>query len=123
MHNTSRVWTKRTQKANAFIFMTWVVVLAFVTWCFQVMTQDTIWSFALDAPRQAVDISGRMIPPNFPYINELLWPIWETINIATLGTLLGIVIAIPIAFLAARNTTPSANFIRPIALFIIVASR
>ena len=85
MHNTSRVWTKRTQKANAFIFMTWVVVLAFVTWCFQVMTQDTIWSFALDAPRQAVDISGRMIPPNFPYINELLWPIWETINVSALA--------------------------------------
>jgi phosphonate transport system permease protein len=31
--------------------------------------------------------------------------------------------AVPVAFLAARNTTPSATFIRPVALFIIVATR
>lgn len=123
MTNQSHTWAKRTPKANVFIFMAWVIAIAFITWCFQVMTQDTIWSFALDAPRQAADIGGRMIPPNLPYASELLWPIWETINIATLGTLLGIVIAVPIAFLAARNTTPSVHFIRPIALFLIVASR
>lgn len=52
-----------------------------------------------------------------------LEPLWDTINIATLGTLLGIVLAFPVAFLAARNTTPSTTFIRPIALFIIAASR
>src|SRR5690606_16315720 len=49
--------------------------------------------------------------------------LWETINIATLGTLLGTFIAVPVAFLAAENTTPSRLVIRPIALFIIVASR
>jgi phosphonate transport system permease protein len=31
--------------------------------------------------------------------------------------------AVPVAFLAARNTTPSQHILRPIALFIIVASR
>ena len=50
-------------------------------------------------------------------------PLWDTINIATLGTLLGIIIAVPVAFLAARNTTPSATLVRPLALLIIVASR
>ena len=49
--------------------------------------------------------------------------LWDTINIATLGTLIALVMAVPIAFLAARNTTPSALFVRPVALFIIVASR
>jgi phosphonate transport system permease protein len=42
---------------------------------------------------------------------------------ATLGTLLALVMAVPVAFLAARNTTPSAVFVRPVALFIIVATR
>ena len=32
-------------------------------------------------------------------------------------------IAVPLAFLAATNTTPSKLFLRPIALFCIVASR
>ena len=36
---------------------------------------------------------------------------------------MAVVLAFPIAFLAAHNTTPSAAFARPIALFIIVASR
>jgi hypothetical protein len=50
-------------------------------------------------------------------------PLWDTINIATLGTLGGVIMAVPVAFLAARNTTPSALFLQAIALFIIVASR
>lgn len=79
--------------------------------------------FVTDAPSQAADIGARMMPPDWPYIAELLWPLWETLNIATLGTLLGAMIAAPIAFLAAGNTTPSKVFVRPVAIFIIVASR
>ena len=116
-------WSKRLPKANVLVFMGWVFAIAFVSWCFQVMTKDTIWAFVVDAPKQAADIGGRMMPPNWGYIQELWWPIWETINIATLGTLLGLFMAVPVAFLAARNTTPSATLIRPLALFIIVSSR
>ena len=32
-------------------------------------------------------------------------------------------VAVPVAFLAARNATPSITFVRPIALFVIVSSR
>ena len=64
-----------------------------------------------------------MMPPRWSYINELWEPLWDTINIATIGTMLAIVMAIPVAFLAARNTTPSSKFVRPIALLIIVSSR
>ncbi|MFN3629830.1 MAG: phosphonate ABC transporter, permease protein PhnE [Casimicrobiaceae bacterium] len=117
------VWRKRTPKADLVVFAAWVLALAFVSWCFQVMTAETIWSFVTDAPKQAADIGSRMIPPDWSFTRELLWPLWETLNIATLGTLIGIVIATPIAFLAAHNTTPSALFVRPIALFVIVASR
>ena len=53
-----------------------------------------------------------------------LWrPLWDTLNIATIGTVIAVVLAIPVAYCAARNTTPSVTFIRPVALFIIVASR
>ena len=120
---TKPAWSKRLPKANVMVFMGWVLAIAFVSWCFQVMTKDTIWAFVLDAPKQVADIGGRMVPPNWGYMQELWWPLWETINIATLGTLLGLFMAVPIAFLAARNTTPSTMLIRPVALFIIVASR
>jgi phosphonate transport system permease protein len=87
------------------------------------MTRDTIWAFVLDAPAQAADIGSRMVPPRWEYMNRLWVPLWDTINIATLGTLLGVGVATPIAFLAARNTTPGVLVLRPVALFIIVASR
>ena len=116
-------WRKRSAKTELGMFIGWVLALALLSWTFQVMTQDTIWSFVTDAPRQAQDIGSRMVPPNWGYVEELWWPLWETINMATLGTLLGLVLAVPVAFLAASNTTPSKRFVRPVALFLIVASR
>jgi phosphonate transport system permease protein len=85
----------------------WLALVALFVFCWQVMTQNTIWSFVLDAPEQAADLGSRLFPPRWSYIDRLWIPLWDTINIATLGTLLGIVIAVPLAFLAARNTTPS----------------
>jgi len=121
--NPVPVWRKRSSRADWMVFGGWVLALAFVSWTFQVMTQDTIWAFVADAPAQMEDIGSRMMPPAWSFVHELWWPLWETINIATLGTLMGLVMAVPVAFLAASNTTPSARFVRPLALFVIVASR
>lgn len=121
--SAGRDWTASTPRRRAVTWFGWFLLAALTVWCWQIMTRDTIWAFVADAPRQAADIGSRMFPPRFSYIEELLWPLWDTLNIATLGTILGVLIALPIAFLAARNTTPSAAILRPIALFIIVASR
>src|SRR6185312_3063890 len=74
-------------------------------------------------PQQAGDLAVRMVPPDWLYIRALGRPIWDTLNIATIGTLVAVVLAIPVAYCAARNTTPSVSVVRPIALFIIVSSR
>src|SRR3546814_18719250 len=87
------------------------------------MSDRTIWAVVGDAPEQAGDLLGRMVPPQWSYMDRLWLALWDTINIATLGTLLSILIAVPVAFLAARDTTPSVAFVRPIALFVPVASR
>jgi len=116
-------WRLRTPRSALLLWAGWFALVALTVWCWQLMTRDTIWAFVLDAPRQASDIGSRMMPPNWAYMNELWRPLWDTINIATLGTLLGVSIAVPVAFLAARNTTPSFLVLRPAALFVIVASR
>ena len=64
-----------------------------------------------------------MVPPDWKYIHHLWRPLWDTLNIATIGTVIAVVLAVPVAYCAARNTTPSVTFVRPVALFIIVASR
>ncbi len=119
----SQVWSYRTPRGRLLLWGGWLALVALFVWCWQVMTETTIWFFVMDAPSQAADIGGRMLPPRWGYLSELWWPLWDTINIATLGTIGGVIMAVPVAFLAARNTTPSATILRPIALFIIVASR
>ncbi|MDP2802854.1 MAG: phosphonate ABC transporter, permease protein PhnE [Phreatobacter sp.] len=119
----ARGWRLLTAEQRRWRWFAWLALVAVTVLSWRVMTQDTIWAFVSDAPRQAQDIFGRMLPPRWSYMDRLWQPLWDTINIATLGTLIAIVIATPLAFLAARNTTPSALFVRPVVLFIIVASR
>ncbi|MGI9317040.1 MAG: PhnE/PtxC family ABC transporter permease, partial [bacterium] len=101
----------------------WLAGVAIFMYCWRLISEKTIWMFVDDAPRQAADLAERMVPPKWSYMEKLWMPVWDTINIATLGTALAIIMAFPIAFCAARNTTPSAVFVRPVALFIIVSSR
>ncbi len=116
-------WRRRTSAAEWTRWAAWFATVLLFAVIWHVMTQDTIWAFVWDAPTQAADIAGRMFPPKWSYITDLGVPLWDTINMATLGTALAIVAALPLAFLAARNTTPSVGFIRPVALLVIVTSR
>lgn len=116
-------WQRRTAAQNRLRWTLWLATVALFVFCWQVMTQDTIWAFVQDAPRQGADILSRALPPRWSYAERLLLPLWDTLNMATLGTLLGLLIAVPVAVLAARNTTPSLLLLRPLALFVIVASR
>lgn len=118
-----KLWHRRMHKKAWIIWGGWLVTVALSVFCWNIMTENTLWVFVYDAPEQAADLLSRMLPPRWGYIHSLYGALWDTLNIATLGTLLGIIIAFPVAFLAARNTTPSVLFVRPIALFIIVASR
>lgn len=117
------IFNKRLSKRAWIVWGSWFFTIFFGVYCWGVMTEDTLWIFVNDAPTQAADLISRMFPPKWEYVHRLYRALWDTLNIATLGTLLGIIMAFPIAFLAARNTTPSKIFIRPIALFIIAASR
>ncbi len=119
----NKIWQQRTSRHSWLVWGGWFALLLLTSYCWVVMNEETIWYFIYDAPQQAADLVERMFPPAWPYIHQLYQALWDTLNIATLGTLLGVILAFPVAFLAARNTTPSLLFVRPIALFIIAASR
>jgi phosphonate transport system permease protein len=65
------------------------------------------WEYVGDAPSQIGDLLRRMFPPDWWFAVHLVEPLVQTINIATLGTAAAILLSIPVAFLAARNTTPN----------------
>src|SRR5208337_2888980 len=56
------------------------------------------------------DILRRAWPPDFGRLGKTLWPALETVDIALFGTTVGVLIALPLAILAARNTTPAGPF-------------
>ncbi len=119
----SKTWRRRTTARQLTVWFGWLIGVAIFVYCWQLISDKTIWIFVTDAPKQAADMAERMVPPKWSYMDVLWAPVWDTINIATLGTMIALVIAVPVAFCAASNTTPSVHFVRPVALFIIVSSR
>jgi phosphonate transport system permease protein len=123
LRHGQRVWHRRTRRAEFAIWAAWLAGAAIFIYCCGQISDKTIWAFVIDAPEQAADLAERMVPPDWGFIVKLGRPIWDTISIATLGTALAIILAVPVAYCAARNTTPSATLVRPVALLVIVSSR
>jgi phosphonate transport system permease protein len=53
------------------------------------------------------DIFLRMLPPDFSEFRSLLYSMIETIEIAILGTVIAIILSIPLALFSARNIAPN----------------
>jgi len=123
MSGEVKVWQRREPRRQLVIWFGWLLGVALFMFCWNLVSEKTTWFFVFDAPRIMSDIGSRMMPPRWSYLSQLWKPIWDTINIATLGTLAAIVLAVPVAFMAANNTTPSRTIVRPLALLIIVSSR
>ncbi len=79
-----------------------VVAVAFVlAWSAQ--GTQLSWSELANGLPQIGDFLSRSFPPNWKILGNLVGPAVETIQIAIWGTLLGVIVAIPVSFLAARN--------------------
>lgn len=63
------------------------------------------WEWVADSPTQLADLLVRMIPPDWAFTAALVKPLIQTVNIATLGTVAAVLLALPVAFFAALNTT------------------
>jgi len=114
------VWQRFNPRQTLIRYVWYVSIVAVATW--SVSNLDIPWIYFLDAHVQAMDLVTRMWPPDLDFVDKLYDPLIETIHIATLGTVVTILIAFPVAFLAARNTTfNSATWF--IGRLILVTSR
>ncbi len=116
------VWKRRRTSKQRLIWFGWLIAVSIAAYAWSLISAKTEWSYVWDAPAQLYDIFSRMVPPAWSYMDQLWKPIWDTINIATIGSIISMAIAIPVAFAAAHNTTPH-KLVRAVALFIIVATR
>ena len=60
-----------------------------------------------DSSKYFSDILSRMLPPDFSNLSELIYAMFETIEIAFLGTFIAIVLSIPLGLFSARNLAPN----------------
>ncbi|HEY4168965.1 MAG TPA: phosphonate ABC transporter, permease protein PhnE [Reyranella sp.] len=97
-----------TSIGNAVRIVLLLVVILIVIQSFYVVQarpQDLITGF-----HGMVDIVRRSMPPDFSNFDTVLWPTLETIDIAIFGTVMGLILSLPLAVLAAANVTPSRFF-------------
>ncbi|MFQ5760250.1 MAG: phosphonate ABC transporter, permease protein PhnE [Acidiferrobacterales bacterium] len=114
------VWKRFTPRQTLIRYAWYLGVVFIAIWSLDRL--EIPWFYFLDAHEQAGDLITRMIPPYWAFFGDITGPLIETIHIATLGTAVTVLLALPIAIIAAGNTTPNA-FTWFIGRFILVASR
>jgi phosphonate transport system permease protein len=118
--NYPNVWQRHSPR-EMLVQWLWLAGSA-VAAVWSVSALDIEWAYFKDAHEQAADLASRMWPPKWSYLPQIIRPLIDTIHIATLGTMIAVVLAIPVAFLAARNTTAN-GFTWMIGRAILVGSR
>ena len=70
-------------------------------------------------------LANRIFPPDLEYAtsSKILWSVVETVEMSLLGAAIGTLFAIPLAWWAAWNITPSRLFLYPFARAVIVFCR
>ena len=115
-----REWQRFTplKRLSRFAFYLFAVAALVIS----LRTIDVIPEFLYDAPEQMADLFRRMWPLDLSYVRPTLKSLVETLHIATVGTIIAIVVAVPVGLLAARNVTPNLA-LNLFAKFIFVTSR
>ena len=115
------VWRRfsRAQRLTRFAVYL-AIVMAIVM---SVRSVEVIPEFLTDAPEQMGDLLARMWPIDAEYYPASVHAaLMETIHIASLGTLLALILALPVGVLAAHNLCPFAP-LNLLARLILVSSR
>jgi phosphonate transport system permease protein len=94
---------ERFERPNALTFVAYVVLLAFVIWSFQ----GAGWSFeslAKGIPALG-DFLSRSWPPSTERLPVLAAAMLQTFQMALVGTVVGVLLSVPLAILAAKGLT------------------
>ncbi len=116
-----RQWARFTPAERLGRYAVYLVSAMAIIWALR--TVEIIPEFLADAPAQSADLFKRMWPFDWKIYWKTVHPaLIETFHIATLGTILAVFLAVPVALLAARNITKS-RLLNLVATFILVTSR
>lgn len=120
---TSQVILDRRRSARMIMAVVYLVLLALVVWSVQVtVIEDTDWN-RLGGFGKVWEATNRFIGLDIALFPNLIKPAIETLMIACLGTLLGVILCVPAAWFGALNITPFKPVTYPLARMMMTLSR
>ncbi len=128
MNAAAQVWQRFTPQERMARFAVYACCLIAIAVSLKAV--QIIPEFMADAPEQMKDLFVRMWPVEWAYYvtpqnigaQTVHQALLDTLAIAFLSTALGLILATPVGFLAARNINP-IGWLNAVARFILVATR
>ncbi len=109
-------------RARKVRYTSYLLVCAVVAWTVEaIVISDTDWSRILNG--SLLTTLGRFLELDWSLVPDLWAPAVETIMMATLATLAGLVLSIPVAWLGASNITPFGKTSYYFGRFLMTMSR
>lgn len=117
-------WSRFKYPDSLIRYGAWLSVLAFIVFSIEY----------LDIPlerlpgmlgRMGATLANRYYPPDIEYIMDMdyLASVIETVQMAYLGALFGLILTVPLGWFASYNMTPSRRFVYPLARFVAMGFR
>lgn len=101
---------------------TYTLILLIVAWSVEaIVVRDTDWSRIVGG--SLASTLARFLELDTSILPELVQPAIETVLMATLATLAGLVLSIPVAWLGASNITPFGKASYMVGRFLMTMSR
>lgn len=85
--------------------LAWIALIVLVLWGAMEHT-GTRWSEFVSGAPAIYELLRKMFPPDWSYVLKLGPPVVETLQVGVIATVIASVLAIPLAFLSARNFAP-----------------
>lgn len=122
--NVSITWSRFKYPQSLIKYGVFLFVLVFISYSLAFLDVKLSRFFSMFGHMWDM-ITNRYYPPNISYIldKSYLRYVVETIQMAYLGALFGLLFSIPISWCASLNVTPNKRFAYPVAKFIIMLSR
>jgi phosphonate transport system permease protein len=119
-----REWSRYRHPEATIRFGIMLAVLAFLAYSVHFLNID-LYRILGAFPRLIEILATRYSPPDLEYISDwdFIRSVIRTLEMSLIGGFLGVVLSVPLAWMAARNITVSRKIAYPLGRFAIMGSR